>query len=793
MRYGHFNGPDKEYVITKPDTPAPWANYLGSPEYGAIISNNAGGYSFVKSGADGRIIRYRFNSVPTDQPGRYIYVHDRENADYWSASWQPVGKPLTEYQSECRHGTGYTILSSTYDHIQTETLYYVPLDKTYEVWRLKVKNDDTRPRKLALFGYVEFTNISNYEQDTVNLQYSQYITKTRYKDNMILQSVNDHLQAESRFFGMTGGTVDGYDGDRDIFVGNYRNYANPESVVKGQCANALNFNGNSCGALQSNVDLAPGEEKELIFLLGAYAAADAAEIMAHYANLAIVDEELAALKAFWHSKLDRFQVQTPDDNFNQMVNVWNAYQCFITFIWSRAASFQYCGLRNGLGYRDTVQDIQGIIHLDHELASGRLRLMLSAQVSNGGGLPLVTFDHRPGEEGTPDDPEYVQKTGHPSYRADDALWLFPTTIKYLKESGNWGFVDEVIPYSDKGEDTVYLHLKRALTFSLERMGVHGMPVGLHADWNDCLRLGAKGESLFVAFQLYMAYRIFIEIAERKQQTDDVAWAQGLLAELDKSIQEHAWEEDQFVRGFTEDNYTVGSRYNEEASVWLNPQSWAVLSGAARPEQAELAMNRVFDNLKTNYGTMLFYPPFKKYGMPVALMILFNETTKENAGIFSQPQGWLIRAETMLGHGNRAFDYFRNCSPASMNDQAEVRKIEPYVHGQFVEGKDSPYFGRAHVHWLTGTASTVMVSLTEGIMGVQPEFDGLRLNPCVPSEWKQFSMVREFRGKLLTIAVDNPEGVEHGVTSITVNGQELAGDFIPEHLLREENDVRVRMG
>jgi cellobiose phosphorylase len=315
---------------------------------------------------------------------------------------------------------------------------------------------------------------------------------------------------------------------------------------------------------------------------------------------------------------------------------------------------------------------------------------------------------------------------------------------------------------------VYLHLKRALTFSLERMGVHGMPVGLHADWNDCLRLGAKGESLFVAFQLYMAYRTFIEIAERKQQTDDVAWAQGLLAELDKSIQEHAWEEDQFVRGFTEDNYTVGSRYNEEASVWLNPQSWAVLSGAARPEQAELAMNRVHDNLKTDYGTMLFYPPFKKYGMPVALM-------------------------TMLGHGNRAFDYFRNCSPASMNDQAEVRKIEPYVHGQFVEGKDSPYFGRAHVHWLTGTASTVMVSLTEGIMGVQPEFDGLRLNPCVPSEWKEFSMVREFRGKLLTIAVNNPNGVEHGVTSITVNGQEIAGDFIPEHLLREENDVRVRMG
>jgi N,N'-diacetylchitobiose phosphorylase len=794
MQYGFFDESQKEYVITKPDTPAPWANYLGSPEYGAIISNNAGGYSFVKSGANGRISRYRFNSINSDQPGRYIYIRDAESADYWSASWQPVGKDLSGYSSECRHGTGYSVMTSDYASIHTETLYYVPLDKTYEVWRLKVKNTDNRAREISTFGFIEFTNDGNYEQDQVNLQYTLYITRTYYRNNMILQSINDLLpEHDWRFFGVAGQDVDGYDGDRDVFVGPYRNYANPRSVVRGQCSNSLNFNGNSCGALQCNMVLQPGEEKELVFLLGAYGGEEAAALIERYKDPSVVQEEYEELRNFWHKKLNRFQVLTPDEDLNQMVNVWNAYQCFITFIWSRAASFQYCGLRNGLGYRDTVQDIQGIIHLDHEMALERLRLMISAQVSNGGGLPLVKFDHNPGHEKTPDDPEYGMETGHPSYRADDALWLFPTVMKYLKESGNLAFLDEVIPYSDKGEATVYDHLKQALQFSLDRMGVHGMPVGLHADWNDCLRLGAKGESLFVAFQLYLGYRILIEIAEYKERHEDKKWLQGLLDELDHNIQKHAWEGNQFVRGFTEDNYTIGSENNEEASTWLNPQSWAVISGAAKPIQGALALEKVNQTLKTQHGAMLFYPPFKKYGLPVARMILFNETTKENAGIFSQTQGWLILAEAMAGNGNRAHEYYRSCNPAAMNGQADTRVLEPYVHGQFVEAANSPYFGRAHVHWLTGTASTIMVGVTEGILGVQPQFDGIRINPCVPASWTTFSMCREFRGRMLNIRVENKNGVQKGVSRITVNGTELRGDFIPLQLLQEENDVVVVLG
>ncbi|WP_058302484.1 GH36-type glycosyl hydrolase domain-containing protein [Gorillibacterium timonense] len=805
MKYGYFDAENKEYVITRPDTPAPWANYLGSPEYGAIISGNAGGYSFVKSGANGRIIRYRFNSVMNDQPGRYIYVKDRENGDYWSASWQPVGKDLEKYRTECHHGTAYSRFVSEYDGIESDTLYYVPLNKTYEVWKTKVTNKSAKPRKLSLTGYVEFTNSGNYEQDSVNLQYTLFVSKTYFRNNMILQAINENIKGHAgpndsdeegrgiwRFFGLAGSEAAAYDGDRDTFVGKYRDYSNPRSIENG-CSNTLNFNTNSCGALQADIELAPGESKELIYLLGAYAEKGAKEIMAHYQDLSVVDRELEELKTFWHAKLNRFQVQTPDDNLNQMVNTWNAYQCFITFIWSRAASFQYCGLRNGLGYRDTVQDIQGIMHLDPELARERLTLMLSAQVNNGGGLPLVKFDHRPGFEKTPDDPEYGAETGHPAYRADDALWLFPTLIRYVKESGNWAYIDEVIPYANKEEGTVYDHLKRAIQFSLDRMGAHNMPAGLHADWNDCLRLGAKGESTFVAFQLYMAYNVFIEIAERKGNKEDVAWAEKLREELSHTLQENAWEDDQFIRGFTEENEVIGSSNNVDAKIWLEPQTWSVLSGAARPEQAKLALDKVYEKLNTKYGAMVCYPPINRDGHPVLLMSLFNPTTKENGGIFSQPQGWLVLAETMIGNGNRAFEYYQEINPASMNEDADVRGIEPYVHGQFIEAVDSPFYGRGHVHWLTGTASTVMVSLAEGIMGVQPEFDGLRIDPCVPDSWTEFSMEREFRGKHLNVKVQNPNGVQKGIASIVLNGTVLEGKLIPENLLKEENDILITMG
>jgi len=803
MNYGYFNEKDREYVITRPDTPAPWVNYLGSPEYGAIVSNNATGYSFVKSGANGRIIRYRFNSVVGDEPGRYIYIKDRDNNDYWSATWQPVGKPLDKYKTTCHHGTAYTNMVTEYDGITSEALYYVPLNQTYEVWRLKVTNNSDKARKLALTGFVEFTNESNYEQDQVNLQYTLFITRTYFKrDCMILQAINENVGKNSngengreRFFGLAKQKVNAFCGDRDKFIGKYRKYGNPIGIEEGLKGD-LNFNTNSCGALETDVELAVGETKEVVFIVGQRSESQAYEIIKKYDEDGVVEKELDELKSYWHSKLDNLYVQTPDDKFNNMINVWNAYQCFITFIWSRAASFQYCGLRNGYGYRDTVQDIQGIIHLAPEMAVEQIKFMLSAQVTNGAGLPLVKYTHKAGEENTPDDPDYVRETGHPSYRADDALWLFPTIFKYISETGNTDFLDEEISYANNGEKgTVYDHLKRAISFSMNNLGNHGMPAGLHADWNDCLRLGKKGESTFVAFQLVYAIKILKGYAEMKNDTDYIKYLDEIGAKLDNIMNTLCWNEDRWIRGFKEDGTVIGKRTDPEANIWLEPQPWSVISGCANKEQAKLAMDSVYRELNTPYGTMLLYPPYKDHQFDGALMELFNPTTKENGGIFSHTQGWVILAESLLGNGNRAYKYWKESSPSTQNDNADVRVIEPYAHGQNVEGKDSPYAGRAHVHWLTGTASTVMVGSVEGILGLRPQTDGLVISPSIPSDWDGFKMTKTFRGKRINIEVDNSAHVESGVKSIILNGKEVEDKILTDELLSssDAHEVKVVMG
>lgn len=799
MQFGYFDEAGKEYVITRPDTPAPWANYLGSPAYGAIISNNAGGYSFEKSGANGRIIRYIFNQF--DQPGRYVYLRDDESKDYWSASWQPVGKPLDVYKSECHHGTGYTNIMAEYADIRSEVLYYVPLNKTYEVWRVKVTNNSNRKRKLSAFGYCEFTNDCNYEQDQVNLQYTLFITRTYFKDNnKIYQTINENIHDEvdgnqntSRFFALAGAKIDSYNGDKESFIGSYHGYGNPAAVENGQCDNTLNYNSNGCGAIHTKLELEPGESKVFTFILGMKSNNEANAIIAEYQDVeAATDAEWKELKDYWHGQLSHLQVKTPSDSFNNMINTWNAYQCFMTFIWSRAASFTYCGLRNGYGYRDTVQDIQGIIHLDPEMALEKIRFMLSAQVDNGGGLPLVKFDHNAGHEDTPDDESYVRATGHPAYRADDALWLFPTVYKYIAESGNVDFMDEVIVFANGGEGTVYEHLKRAIDFSMNRLGQHGMPAGLHADWNDCLRLGKQGESSFVAMQLYYAMTVIREFAERKKDTEYIAYLDKVQKELGDTIQKTCWEEDRFVRGYKEDGELIGSKHHPEANMWLNPQSWSVISGLASKEQAELALESVHRELNTPYGVRLMAPSYVNHAFNGALMLLFNQSTKENGGIFSQPQGWIILAESLMGHGNRAFEYFNESSPASMNDKAEIRKLEPYCHGQFTESTDSPFEGRAHVHWLTGTASTVMVGCVEGILGLRPDFEGLRISPSISSDWKEFTMDKDFRGKKLHITVQNPNGKESGVTKVTLNGTILEDNYIKADQMADTNDVLVEL-
>ncbi|MBR3544383.1 MAG: N,N'-diacetylchitobiose phosphorylase [Treponema sp.] len=801
MKYGYFDDEKREYVITNPATPRPWVNYLGSPLYGALISNNAGGYSFAKSGANGRILRYVFNNF--DQPGRYIYIRDNDTKDYWSASWQPVGKDLSEYKSECRHGTAYTKIMADYSGIHSQALYYVPLDSEHEVWNLKLSNNSGKKRSLTVTGFAEFTNNSNYEMDQVNLQYSLYIGRTKFVDNRVVHTVHgnleglprevDHKTATERAFALVGSKVSSWCGDKEEFLGLYHSYKDPVGVLSGDLGNIASYNENSCGALSTVIELEAGETKEIAFILTMQQNDAVQKILSGYADVSkTCARECEALVKQWHGRFEHFQVQTPNEHFNTMINTWNAYNCFMTFTWSRAASYIYCGLRNGYGYRDTVQDIQGVIHLEPEMAAEKIRFMLSAQVDNGGGLPLVKFTHNAGHEDTPDDASYVRETGHPAYRADDALWLFPTVYKYIAESGNAAFLDEVIPFANKDEGTVYEHLKRAVDFSMKHLGPHGIPAGLYADWNDCLRLGANGESSFVALQYYYAMTILREFAQNKKDTEYVAFLDKAQKELGEKIQKLCWNEDRFIRGFTEHGEVIGSRNDPEANMWLNPQSWAVISGLASAEQADAALENVNKKLNTDFGLVLMDPPYQKHAFEGALAVIYNQGAKENAGIFSQSQGWIILAEALRGHGDRAFQYFMENAPSAQNDKAEIRKLEPYCYGQFTEGKASPHFGRSHVHWLTGTASTVMVGCVEGILGMRPNLDGLKLSPSIPSSWDGFTAQKDFRGCKLSITVKNPDHVQSGCKELTVNGKKMEGNFIPASALAAKTEIVLVM-
>ena len=553
------------------------------------------------------------------------------------------------------------------------------------------------------------------------------------------------------------------------------------------------YNGNCVGALSTVLSLKSGESRTIAFVLGEKDYEESGQIMKNYASPEeICEKEVEVLKSMWRERFSHFKVKTPCPEFDTMINTWNAYNCFMTFTWSRAASFFYCGLRNGYGYRDTVQDIQGVIHLSPEEAADKIRFMLSAQVHHGGGLPLVKFNHNAGHEDTPEDDSYVRATGHPAYRADDALWLFPTVYKYISETGNIAFLDEVIPFANRDEGSVYEHLKRALDFSLNHLGPHGMPAGLYADWNDCLRLGKNGESAFVAFQFYYAFTILREFAAEKKDAEYLKYLEEKQGALGRKLIELCWDGDRFIRGYTEEGETIGKGTDPEANMWLNPQSWGVISGLADPEKAKLSMDLVYERLNTEYGAVLMDPPYHVHAFDGALAVIFNAGVKENGGVFSQSQGWLILAEALMGRGNRAFTYFCENAPSMQNDRAEIRVIEPYCYGQFTEGKASPHAGRSHVHWLTGTASTVMVGCVEGILGMRPDLHGIKIAPSIPSDWKELEIEKDFRGRKLHITIENPYGKESGCRSMTVNGEPCEGNYVPESLLTENTEIVLTM-
>lgn len=797
MKYGHFDDLKKEYVIDRPDTPKSWSNYLGSTEYGAIITNNAGGYSFYKSAAQGRFMRLRFNAVPMDQPGRYFYIHDRNKKDYWSAAWQPVGKPLEKYKSVCRHGTAYTIIESEYDAIKTETTYFVPPGKTFEIWKLKISNTDQETRNLRLFTFVEYANNWHQMQDFFNLQYTQYILRMNVIDNIIDHGINvalpddagdfqNHDGNRHTFLGVTGAQITGFDTDRDIFLGNYRAYHNPEVVERGECTNSMAYGDNGCGVLQIDVKLAPGESQELAVIMGiGKAEKEGKAALREFNSIEKIDFAFDQLIKSWHSKLKGLWVETPDAEFNSMTNMWSPFNCLMTYSWSRAASLVYSGERDGLGYRDTVQDILGVLHTIPEEAGQRLELMLSGQASTGGAMPVVKpFAHNPGHEAAPREKEY---------RSDDCMWLFNAVPAYIKETGKLNFFHKIIPYADKGEATVLAHLKRAIEFNLERSGAHGLPCGLLADWNDCLELGHDGETVFVAMQLRFALNTYVEINEMLNDKKEVLWAKSTLETLDRQIDKYAWDGNWYVRAFRFDGTVYGSKNNDEGRYWLNPQTWSVISGHANRDKAESALQTVRNHLSTDYGIMVCAPPYQKTNHKIIKAPLFNPGMKENASIFSHTQGWAVIAEAMLGNGNQAYQYLCAFMPAAYNSKAEIRQIEPYVNCQFTHSIYSPRLGASRLPWLTGAATWAYYSAATYILGIQPEYHGLRIDPCVPSHWKGFKATRRFRGRNFNIEVKNENALQKGVAKIIVNGNEIKGNLISTYIMHDQNEVVVIMG
>ncbi|MGD0464923.1 MAG: N,N'-diacetylchitobiose phosphorylase [Tepidisphaeraceae bacterium] len=793
MQFGYFDDEAKEYVVTRPDTPRPWSNYLGSTEYGAIITNNAGGYSFYRSAALGRFLRLRSNSVPLDQPGRYFYLRDRSSGDYWSASWQPVGKPLDRYKSTCRHGTAYTIITSEYDSIETESTYFVPLGQTFEYWRLRVTNRSAKPRAISIYTYCEFTHVGNLYNDLVNLQYSMFVNKADMIDGMLAiashpyEPLNlENLAEPGRYWmKLVGAPVAAFETLRDHFLGNYGNYGQPEALVSGKLTNFQTAGENVVGVQQVDLDLKPGETRELLVLLGlGTPETHGKATVAQFGNPDRCRSELQKLKKYWHSLLESVHVKTPDAEFDSMINVWNAYNALITYAWSRSASLIYNGERDGLGFRDTVQDFLGVTALLKEKMRDRLELMLTGQVECGGAIPVIKpFSHRPGHEKSP--------TPH-EFRSDDAEWLLNAVPAYVAETGDIDFYKKVLPYADHGQATVLGHLKRALEFNLERTGRNGLPCGLLADWNDCCNLGFTGESVMVAFQVRYGLGVYAEIAERLNLPDERKWALAQSDKLDKAIQKICWDGEWFIWATGKDGTIYGTKHMEEGKVYINTQAWAVLSGAATPQQAKTAMKSMKDYLFTPYGLTLSAPPFEKTPKQIMGGVIFNKGIKENGGIFNHPQSWAVMAECMLGNGDQAYEYYRAFMPAAYNTRAEIRQIEPYAHGQTTYATCSPNAGKCRTPWLTGTVGWSYFAAVQYILGIRPEIDGLRIDPCIPANWPGFEMSRVFRGKKLTIKIANPSGKCKGVRSLKVNGKTIQGNLLPISALSDGAVIEARI-
>ena len=798
MRYGYFDNQNREYVIERPDVPVSWTNYLGVRDLCTVISHNAGGYSFYQNAEHKRITRFRANGVPLDRPGRYVYLRDDDTGEYWSISWQPVGKDLAKASYECRHGLSYSKFSCNYQDLHAEQTVFVPVDDDAELWDVRIKNTGSLERRLSVFSYLEFS-FHHIEIDNQNLQMSLYASGASYQDGII--EYDFFYEPWTFHYFASNFEPDGYDCMRDRFLGNYRTETNPEAVERGKCAVSSELGGNHCAALHKRLTLAPGEEARLIFLLGVGPRAKGREVKAKYSDLAEVDRAFAALRSYWEEKLAAFQCKTPHQGLDTMINTWTLYQAETCVVWSRFASFIEVGGRTGLGYRDTSQDLMSVVHTNPGKCRQRILELLQGQVSEGYGLHLFDPDwfdpakqtapkfKSPTVTRTPDRKSIIH--GLEDVCSDDALWLVVSICEYVKETGDDALFGEVVPFADQGESTVYQHLKRALDFSARHVGSNGICQGLRADWNDCLNLGG-GESAMVSFLHHWALRAFVEAAEHLGCERDAREYGGLADKVKAACERELWDGEWYLRGITAKGVRIGTRENEEGKIFLESNTWAVVSDAASAERGRLAMDAVDRHLYSEYGIHLLWPAFSKPDDDIGFVTRVYKGIKENAAIFSHPNPWAVIAECKLGRGDRAMKFYDALLPANQNDLIEIREAEPYSYCQFVMGRDHTAFGRARHPWLTGSGGWNYTAATRWILGIRLSFDGLIVDPCIPGEWKGFHVTRQWRGATFEIAVANTNGVQKGVRSITLNGEPVDG-AIPPQPAGSVNQVTVVMG
>ena len=786
MRYGFFDDKNREYVIERPDVPVSWTNYLGTKDLCTVISHNAGGYMFYKSTEHHRITRFRQNGIPLDRPGHYVYIRDDDTGEYWSVSWQPVGKDISKARYTCRHGLSYSKFQCEYDGIKAEQLLFIPLDDDIELWDVKIKNDSGRKRRISVFSYAEFS-FHHVEIDNQNLQMSLYASGSNYSDGII--EYDFFYEPWTYHFFASSFDPDSYDCVRDKFIGNYRTESNPASVEAGICRNSTELGGNHCASLHKRFELKVGDETRLVFMLGVGSREEngrAAKMK--YSDFSNVDTEFRRLREFWQKKTGVFQCKTPNPGLDTMINTWTLYQAETCVVWSRFASFIEVGGRVGLGYRDTSQDVMAVPHTNPAKVKERIVELLHGQVSAGYGLHLFDPDvFKPREDRLPGVklPTVVPTPsassiihGMEDVCSDDALWIVASVCEYVMETGDKAFFDLVIPFADKGEGTVYEHLKRSLDFTAEQTADNGIALGLRADWNDCLNLGG-GQSAMVSFMHYWALKYFTDAANSLGRTNDVKRYSDLAERVSEAIERELWDGEWYARGVTRAGIKIGVHENDEGKIFLESNSWAGLSGAASKERARKAMDSVHRYLASPYGIHLNWPTYTCPNDDIGYVTRVYRGIKENGAIFSHPNPWAVIAECNLGRGNRAMEYYDAILPYNQNDLIEIRQAEPYSYCQFVMGKDHTAHGRARHPWLTGSAGWFYTAVTKHILGIRPTYEGLVIDPCVPADWKEFEVVREWKGATYYITVKNPDGVEKGVRTIELDGKPVVGPIPPQ--------------